>query len=213
MRNLIAGSGVAVCCVATGCRYADPAAAGKHVADTHTYIDLAADVGCTRLRVFGGPLPKDMERERAVEQVADSLRSVADHAQQRGVTLCFETHDAWTEPTHVADVMQRVNHPAVAVNWDIMHPILFGKSTMDDAFETLRPWIRHVHVHDGVLEEGKLILEPIGEGAIDHRRAIELLTAMKYDGYLSGEWINWQPPADHLPRELAALKDYEKVSK
>ena len=84
IRELIAGSGVAVCCVATGCRYADPAEADKHLTDTHTYIDLAADIGCTRLRVFGGPLPEDMPRDRAIQQVADSLRSAADHAQQRG---------------------------------------------------------------------------------------------------------------------------------
>jgi sugar phosphate isomerase/epimerase len=50
---------------------------------------------------------------------------------------------------------------------------------------------------------------PIGQGAYDHRRVLELLQAEGYDGYLSGEWINWEPYEVHLPRELATLKQYE----
>jgi hypothetical protein len=38
---------------------------------------------------------------------------------------------------------------------------------------------------------------------------VELLQAMPYTGYLSGEWINWEPYEMHLPRELAAMKAYE----
>ena len=29
-------------------------------------------------------------------------------------------------------------------------------------------------------------------------------------GYLSGEWIGWEPYAVHLPRELAAMRAYER---
>ena len=57
--------------------------------------------------------------------------------------------------------------------------------------------------------EGKSELCPIGEGIIDHRRALELLMGVEYPGFVSGEWINWEPHAAHLPRELATLKRYE----
>jgi hypothetical protein len=35
------------------------------------------------------------------------------------------------------------------------------------------------------------------------------LRADHYAGFLSGEWIEWQPAELHLPRELAAMKSYE----
>ena len=82
---------------------------------------------------------------------------------------------------------------------------------MDEAFNTLRHWIRHVHFHDGVTTDGKLSMVPIGQGEIDHKRAIELLQGASYDGYLSGEWINWEPCEVHLPRELAAIKGFERT--
>lgn len=205
-RARIEATSVALCCLATSLRYADPAQRDAAIADTHARIDLAADLGCSRLRVFGGQIGGGLDRDAAIELVSDSLSSVADHAQERNVTLCIETHDDWCDPAHVAAVVRRVNRPSVAVNWDIMHPVRTGLATMDEAFEILKPWIRHLHVHDG----HGLKMCPIGEGEIDHRRALELLKTIDYDGYISGEWIDWEPYDIHLPRELAVLKRYEE---
>ncbi|MBT3375042.1 MAG: sugar phosphate isomerase/epimerase [Lentisphaerae bacterium] len=207
-RDLAAEIGTPFCCVATSCRYADPATTQENVDETLRSIDLAADIGAPTIRVFGGSIAEDLSREAAVELVAGALQSVAEHAADRGVTVCMETHDAWCDPCHVACVMTHVGHPAVAVNWDIMHPIRRGNSTMSEAFASLKDWVRHVHFHDGT-SQASLSLVPIGTGDIDHQTAVELLARMGYDGFLSGEWINWEPYAEHLPRELAAMKAYE----
>ena len=209
-REKAQAAGIAICCVATSCVYADPTKADQMVADTLRAIDLAGEVGSPRIRVFGGAMPKDSSRDEAVDEVAKSLESVAAHAAARGVTVCMETHDDWCNPAHVAAVMRRVNHPAIAVNWDIMHPIRQGGATMDSAFDALKLWIRHVHFHDGHTAGGKLELCPIGQGDIDHKRAVQLLKDAGYQGYLSGEWIAWEPYETHLPRELAAMKRYER---
>lgn len=209
IKRMAEESGVAICCIATSRKYADPATAQQEVDKTLRCIDLASDVGSPRLRVFGGQLPEGVSREEAVELLSASLSAVAGHAKERGVTVCLETHDHWCDPGHVAEVMKRVNAEAIAVNWDIMHPARFGHTT-DDAFSTLLPWIRHVHFHDGMKIEGKSSLVQIGQGEIDHKRAVELLQETAYNGYLSGEWINWEPYEIHLPRELGIMKSYER---
>jgi sugar phosphate isomerase/epimerase len=208
IKQLLADTDVRLACLATSLQYADPSRTGDMRRQTHERIDLAGDVGAPALRVFGGRLPEDVSRERAIALLVESLGGVADHAAERGVTLCLETHDDWCDPRHVATVVEQVNHPAVAVNWDVMHPVRIGHATMDEAFRILKPWIRHLHVHDGVGGES-LELVPIGEGDYDHRRVIELLLDMDFDGYISGEWIDWEPYDLHLPRELATLKRYE----
>jgi len=213
LRRKVAESGVPLACIATSCRYADPADAERQIEETRRCIDLAGDLGVPRIRVFGGRIAKGLSREDAITLVADSLLALADQAKERGVIVCMETHDDWCHPDHVAQVMRRVNHSYIAVNWDIMHPILTGKVTMDYAFQTLKPWIRHVHFHDGKQLENKLQLTPIGTGDIDHRRALELLIAAGYKDYLSGEWIDWEPYETHLPRELATMKRYEEEIK
>ena len=207
IKQKIADSGIVLSCVATSCKYADPETAGQQVDETMRYIDLAADAGAARIRVFGGKIPEGTSRQEAIDLLTRSLQSVADHAQERGITICAETHDDWCDPAHLAEVMKRVNHQSIAVNWDIMHPVRVAGSTMDEAFNALKPWIRHVHFHDG--SKDKMEQTPIGKGAIDHQRAVELLKSIQYDGYLSGEWINWEPYEDHLPRELATMKRFE----
>lgn len=209
VRARVEESGIALSCLATSCRYADPETRAAQVEDTLRYIDLAADVGAPRIRVFGGVIPAGIDRENAIEAVAGALRSTADRAAERGVTICMETHDHWCDPKDVVAVMRRVDHPAVRVNWDIMHPVRVAGVSMDEAFAALQDWICHAHFHDGVTTaDGKLVMTPIGEGDIDHKTAVRLLEAMGYDGYMSGEWINWEPWEQHLPRELATMKSY-----
>ena len=209
IRRAAAEAGVAICCIATSSKFADPREAAQQVEVLRRAIDLAADVGAPRVRVFGGKIPEGLSRDQAARHVAEALRSAADAAAARGVTICMETHDDWCDPTHVAAVMQQANHAAVAVNWDIMHPVRFAGWTMERAFEVLRPWIRHVHFHDGSKNPADRELRPVGQGDIDHRTAVRLLLTTAYEGYLSGEWIDWQPADVHLPRELAAMKAYE----
>jgi sugar phosphate isomerase/epimerase len=202
-------SGIDLCCVATSRRYADPDTTEHNVADTLRCIDLAADVGAPRIRVFGGRIPEGVTRDRAIDIVARALRAVSAHAEARGVTVCVETHDDWTDPSHVAAVVSQISSPAIAVNWDVMHPVRVSRWTVDDAFQALQPWIRHTHVHDGVQVAGHSELRHMGEGVIDVRRAVALLQSISYDGFLSGEWINWEPYDVHLPRELNTMRGYE----
>lgn len=208
IRNAFADTDIACCCLATSCRFADPQTAPEMIDQARQRIELAGDVGAPCLRVFGGPIPEGMDRPAAIDQVAAALQQLAEPAEQHGVSVCFETHDDWCNPEHVAAVLQNVNHPHIAANWDIMHPIRKGGATMDSAFQALKPWIRHLHIHDGTKPD-PLEMKPIGQGEIDHKRALELLKTLPYDGFISGEWINWSPWQEHLPRELAMLKDYE----
>jgi len=210
-KRLAAQKGIAYACVATSLKFADAKAVEATLNGARERIDLAADLGAPAIRVFGGKLAEGQTREAAIELMAKSLRAIADHAAERGVAVCLETHDDWCNPEHVAAVMRQANHPAIAVNWDIMHPVRNAGVPIEQAFNKLKPWIRHCHAHDGV-EQGKggSGLAHMGEGIIDHRLAMRLLKGANYAGYLSGEWIKWEPYDVHLPREIATLKRFEQ---
>ena len=211
-RQQAADAGIAICCLASGNRYADPADRDAQVEETLQYIDLAADIGAPALRVFGGRIPDGISRESAIDSVTDALSRLAERAGDRGVVVCMETHDDWCNPADVAAVMARVDHPAIGVNWDAAHPVNKEGWTLVDSYSTLRRWIRHAHVHDLLIasEEG-LDYTAFGTGDIDHKQVLALLRSASYDGFLSGEWINWEPPDVHLPREIATLRGYERA--
>lgn len=79
-RQQAAASGVAICCIATGARFADPAAAAESVAAAAAAIDLAADVGAGVIRVFGGQIPAGVTRQQAAASITASLRALAPKA-------------------------------------------------------------------------------------------------------------------------------------
>lgn len=203
VREKMAGTSISVCALATSCKFADPADKATQVDEAKRCVDLAADLSVPVIRVFGGKVPLGVIRSQAFSSIVEALHELGDHAADSGVTVCLETHDDWRDPSFVARLLEEAASPNAAVNWDVMHPVLAGY-TIDEAFAALQPWIRHVHVHDAPFGPGQLA--PIGEGRVDHGRVMELLHSMGYEGYVSGEWINWGPHDKYLGRELATLK-------
>ncbi|MFA7235852.1 MAG: sugar phosphate isomerase/epimerase family protein [Phycisphaeraceae bacterium] len=214
MRKTAEKLNVAICCIATSCRFAVAESQQATIADALAAIDLAGDLDCHRIRVFGGDFPASIPRSSAIATAVEGLKRVADHAAKRDVVVCMETHDSWSNPVYVAEVMRTVNHPNIAVNYDMMHPVRAGGSSNDEAYAMLRPWVRHVHIHDGLRTVDQLVMLPLGTGELDPRGFLRLLRADNYAGYVSGEWIDstmspdfWK---DHLKTEMRILQRYDR---
>ena len=71
-------------------------AASRQNAKDH--IDLAADLHCPFVRVFGGPIPVGLAHVAAIRLAAECLRELGDHAAVRGVKVLMESHDDWVVP-------------------------------------------------------------------------------------------------------------------
>jgi sugar phosphate isomerase/epimerase len=186
-----ADEGLRICCLATGVRVAEPDGGrrARHLKDLRGYLDLAADLGCPLVRTFGGPRNREQEWQAVVEYVADGYRQVLDQAFERGVTVLLETHDDWCCAAPVRAVIERVGHSCLAALWDLMHP----QRMLEKAAETFRaigPHTRHVHVHDGHYQDGRMQLTALGTGVIDHAEPVRLLGAAGYDGFYSVEMIH-----------------------
>ena len=209
VRARVADSVADICCIASSSRYSEPATLEENLAQTRREIDLAGDLGVPVLRVFGGQIAEGIDRDAAIDNLSAALARVADEAGQAGVTVCVETHDAWCNPHHVAAVLANVNHPAVAANWDVLHPVRAEGISVAESLAVLGPWIRHVHMHDATLEPGRIRYVPMGTGDIDHRAVIQGLREIDYNGCMSGEWIGYSPWQEHLPHEIGQLRRYE----
>jgi sugar phosphate isomerase/epimerase len=195
--------GLEFACIATSCRFADPSIKKEQIEAGKRAVDLAGALGCRAIRVFGGQIPDGLSRDQASEVMAASAAELTAYAGDAGVAVCMETHDDWCNPVDMGAVAQK---SGASVNWDIMHTVLSARYAAEKAFELLKPYIRHVHVHDGYREDKKLIFTAIGTGSVDHGAPIRLLKKNGYDGFVSGEWIDWESWEIHLPRELASLK-------
>lgn len=200
-RRRITEAGVAVCCVSSS-----GVVAKANLDHVRAHAELARDLDCPAVRVFGGSLPDDLPRAEAVARAAETLRAFGDAAQEAGVTIVLETHDAFSTGAQVAELLDATRHPAVFSLWDLHHPYRQGESP-ETTHRFLAPTLRHVHVKDG--KDGSYTL--MGEGDLPLTAMLDRIQGGGYDGPISLEWEKrWKPaiadPEIAFPQYAKALR-------
>src|SRR5579871_4118069 len=117
LRRLFADHGVQIAALAAYTRFAGLVDAGERRVQEETltrFVELAADLGAPVVRTFGGNMPPDDDDwAGAVARAADSLNRCALDAEDHGVSIALETHDAFSLGAGVADVLAVVPSPSV----------------------------------------------------------------------------------------------------
>ncbi|WP_406194626.1 sugar phosphate isomerase/epimerase [Kitasatospora sp. NBC_01560] len=180
---------------------AAPGADGPLVAGLRGALRLAADLGAPAVRVFphGGDGPAAEADARAVRR----LHAVAADAARLGVRVLVETHDSHRAGRRLADLLDRVDHPAVGALWDLMHTHLAGETPAQTS-AALATHLGHVQVKD-IAGAGDRTPLPLGAGVLPIAACVRLLPP--------GAWVCWEyeapwhPAAAPLPPLLAAGAD------
>lgn len=201
-RRRFEDAGMAVCCVSSS-----GTVAKGNLDHVKAHAELARDLGCPAVRIFGGGLPDDLPRAAGVAKAAETLRAFADAAQEAGVYLVLETHDAFSTGAQVSELLNAAAHPAAFSLWDLHHPYRQGEG-IEETHRYLAPTLRHVHVKDG--KEGRYTL--LGDGDVPVFPMLDLILG-GYDGPISLEWEKrWHPeiadPEVAFPHYAAALRAY-----
>jgi fatty-acyl-CoA synthase len=158
---------------------------------TRRYVQLARAVGCPVVRVFGGTA-ENVCLEEAIDLLVGALTEVSSEAEDAGVRLALETHDAWCMGRNLRAVLDRVDSPAVGACWDVGNSY-FVEDPAHTA-DALQGRVYHVHFKDAVrTDEGQHSTLP-SDGDVDLAAALRLLWEQSYEGYLSFEWEKkWEP--------------------
>lgn len=169
------------------------------IATAEHYIDMAKGVGAPFVRLFGGEFPATMLPAEATDKASDMLRRIGDFAQQRGVTVLVETHDALTDTVSLSGLLQWTNHPAVQALWDLDNTYRQAGETPTQTMRHLGDRIRYMHIKDSVVntKDESSTLVPVGDGDVPIRETLHALKESGYDGFLTFEWEKrWHPELD-----------------
>jgi len=143
-------------CYALGsaCEYHSPKPeeVRKNIDLTKKFLELAADLGCWGVKVRPNGLPKGVDEDATLRQIAAAVRECAEFAAPRGLTVMVECHGGETQrPDRMAKIMEYCDHPAAALCWNC-NGIDVQNGSIATYFKMCEPWIRHVHIH--TLTEG-----------------------------------------------------------
>lgn len=173
---------------------ADPAVRAKNLDEAKRFIDLAQKLNCPYVRVFPNDLPKNQEVEKTVELISTGLLELGDYAKDTPVTVLLESHGDVTGKDILATVMGKAEHKHVGLIWDIFNMWSVTKEPPREVYAKLKKYIRHTHIKDGILKDGKIQYVQVGMGQSPLKEAIGVLVKDNYKGYYSFEWEKkWHP--------------------
>ncbi|GAB3319602.1 sugar phosphate isomerase/epimerase [Larkinella ripae] len=181
----------------------------KNLDEAKRFIDLAQELRCPYVRVFPNDLPKDQDREKTINLISDGLLELGRYAQKGSTTVLLESHGEVIWKDLLLRIMTQANHPNVGLIWDIFNMWSVTKEPPAEVYRTLRKYIRHAHIKDGNLVDGKPVYTLVGKGVAPLQEAIDALKAGGYKGYYSFEWEKmWHP---EIAEPEIAFADYPKA--
>lgn len=208
-RRLLTKRGVEICCLATSLQMIE-----RDVMDALTErIELAHELDCPRVRVFGGPVPDGVSRAIYHSDLVDQLRRAADIAEEFNVALVLETHDGLSRASDVAAVLRELEHPKLKVLYDPIHPLRSGES-VSATFSAMGDLLDHCHMHDGLVDPNQVVVCRMGQGQLPLTEIIDWLQTAQYQGYVVGEWFYEEyglTPEESLEAYLDDLRQYKLI--
>ncbi len=131
----------------------DQAKLRADIAATKEYIILAQDVGASGVKVRPNGFPKEVPKEKTMEQIGKSLRELGEFAADHGQVIRLEVHGPETQfPPNIKTILDVADRKNVGACWNSNQTDLDGEG-FDHNFDLLKDKILSVHMRDLYLDE------------------------------------------------------------
>jgi len=196
IRNQLQDAYLAVAALGTGSRFDTPDAHRRQevVEQTKRYVELAVEVGCGRIRVFGNDMPKGEaapDRTEVLHYVGEALHEIGTFAQPYGVDVLLEMHGQFNYWGFARAAAEYAAHARVGLVYNCDQRDLVGGSVAA-TYGEVRSLVRHVHMH--ALTD-----------SFPYPELFRLLVRDGYTGYLSSEVEQEVPPPEEYLQLYATL--------
>lgn len=175
-------------CLTSNCCLFDKENAETNFNEGKDFIDLAAKLHVPYVRVLGDRNPQP-DKGIDMDFVAAALSRLASYAEGENVTVLVETNGALADSDKILYLLKCIKNKNVGVLWDVHHPYRFFGENPGKTYDTLREYIKFVHIKDSVVENGQIKYKMMGKGDVPVREALDILLAGGYTDFVSLEWV------------------------
>jgi sugar phosphate isomerase/epimerase len=217
IRSLLDASGVKPVCVATGVRFdavVFPPIVGQlfdnesSIREAKRAIDLAAQLVCPLVRVFGFEKADNESYKAAFNRIRSRLAHACDHARNTGTSVVLENGGDFSSAEHLAELIDAVSSPHLKASYDVA----IGNEEGDcpaEAIKVLGNRLRLVRVKD--TKGGSPV--QLGTGDRPVETFVRGLAETNWDGSIVFEWeAAWHndlaPIEEVLPTAVSKLCEW-----
>ncbi|NLG84272.1 MAG: sugar phosphate isomerase/epimerase, partial [Firmicutes bacterium] len=207
----LAARRLTICSLETSVSFSNPETRLKMLALGRSQLELAAELGVKRIRVFGDKVPPGQHKEEVMQRIAEGLRELATFADPLEIDVLLETHGHFCRGREVRRIVEMAAHPRVGVVWDVHHSFR-ADETPAETYGELKDYLRSIHFKDSKTKTSATshIYCLLGQGEVPIRECLRLLKKGGYTGWIVFEWEKrWHPEIDdpeiafpHFIREI-----------
>jgi L-ribulose-5-phosphate 3-epimerase len=148
--------------------------------------DVTVELGVKYLSMHAGFI--DESNPAYAKKFYDRIKCLADAASEKNIMLLLETGQETAQ--ELRHFLEKLNHPAVGVNFDPANMILYDKGKPVEAVQVLSPWVKHIHIKDAIRTKQPGIWGtevPWGDGQVGSERFLNTLEEIGFKGVLAIE--------------------------
>jgi sugar phosphate isomerase/epimerase len=169
------------------------------IAMVKQWIDRCALLGAPHIRVFAGPVHKELSPDNAKKLCIEAMEECAEYAGKKGIFLGLENHGGIVaEPDALLEMIQAIKSPWVGINLDT------GNFHTDDPYADLAKCAPYA-----VNVQYKIEMRPRGQTQnqlADPARIVKILREANYQGYVALEHETKEDPWKTVPGWLEKLR-------
>jgi len=124
-----------------------------------------------------------------VDEAARRIEKVLPDAEKAGVTLLVPSCGRYADTGKLKMLLDSFASDSLGAVWDIPCAASAGKSP-EEIVTDLGAYIRHVHLCDGIKNNGIMEKKLLGEGEMNLSEVFAALRSISFDGFYS---FDWQP--------------------
>lgn len=151
----------------------DPAVLKEKMENTKKWLQLSKDVGGTGVKVKPNAFPKEVSKEKTLEQIGKSLNELGKYAEDLGQVIRLEVHGRGTQQLpNIKAIMDYVENDGTKVCWNCNNQDLDGQG-LEYNFNLVKDRFGDtVHVRE------------FNVGEYPYQQLMDLFVGMDYKGWI-----------------------------
>ncbi|MBE6778015.1 MAG: sugar phosphate isomerase/epimerase [Ruminococcaceae bacterium] len=165
------------------CDFNDESAREEHIEGFKKCVKIAKELGATMVRGFDF-----WASGISLDERAKAFAPIAEICENENITCVIEFDPSVHSSTAAlaAELIRKINHPHIKALFDPGNLPFADANTppFPDAYNQLKPNIKHIHIKDTTCIDGKPDCLKIGDGMVDYLGLFKQLAKDGYSGHI-----------------------------
>lgn len=187
MQDILSPSGISVIALSSSlfkCSFWDKNAVRSNIEGFQRAVDWAYMLGAKYIRGFD--FWADKENPVPLESRAEAIQALLPFIDGSGIEIVIESDPSVTSycPSKIAELLKKINDSRVGAVYEPGNCLYIpgSENPFPEGYNAVYPFIKHVHIKDAVIRDGKTIPTSVGEGDADYPRIFAALIRDGFEG-------------------------------